>query len=286
MTPATHLMLSASLCSIVSAAQAEPTTSTGWPSTETVAHLQDHQVIEFRRYATSPGKRADFIRYFDAYFPEAFEQLGAMVFGQFTERGDPNRFTWLRGFRDIQARPVVNAAFYYGPLWREHRTKVNAILPDSDNVMLMRPLHPGRGVSVLPAIDPVREPEGAHGVVVAQIFPVRKDRMEAFAEHAEHAFATYDNDGVHTAGVLVSLDEPNNFPQLPIREDGPWLAWLGVCRDDSALRALSLQLDAVERELANDAAIRGPVERIVMDPTPRSRLRWPSSGETSTQDAP
>ncbi len=285
MTPATHLMLSASLCSLALAVQA-PSPSTDRLSMETVAHLQDYQVIEFRRYATSPGRRGDFVRYFDAYFPEAFEQLGAMVFGQFAERGDPNRFTWLRGFKDIQARPVVNAAFYYGPLWREHRTKVNAILPDSDNVMLMRPLHPGRGVTVLPAIDPVLEPDGARGVVVALVVPVEKDGVEAFAARAEHVFAAYDGEGVRTAGVLVSLDLPNNFPQLPIREDGPWLVWLGICRDDAALQALSRQLDAVERELTDGGALRGPVERIVMDPTPRSRLRWPVLDVAGEQDVP
>jgi hypothetical protein len=279
MKHAIRLPLSASLCAFALAASAQaPSPTAGGPPMDTVQHLQDYQVVEFRRYATSPGRRGDFIRYFDAYFPEAFEQLGAMVFGQFAERGDPDRFTWLRGFHDIQARPVVNAAFYYGPLWREHRAKVNAILPDSDNVMLMRPLHPGSGVAVLPAVDPVLEPDGAKGVVVAQVFAVEKGREEAFAARAERAFAGYEGDGVRAAGVLVSLDVPNNFPQLPIREDGPWLAWLGVCRDDAALRNLASRLDAAERELAEGDDLRGSAERIVMDPTPRSRLRWLDAG--------
>lgn len=287
MHPVMRLLLSASLCAFAPAMAAQaPSPTAGGLSMDSVQHLQDYQVVEFRRYVTSPGRRGDFIRYFDTYFPEAFEQLGAMVFGQFAERGDPDRFTWLRGFRDIQARPVVNAAFYYGPLWREHRTKVNAILPDSDNVMLMRPLHPGRGIAVLPAVDPVLEPGGAKGVVVAQVFPVKKGSEEAFATRAERAFAGYEGDGVRAAGVLVSLDVPNNFPQLPIREDGPWLAWLGVCRDDAALQALSRRLDAAERELAGDGALRGPAERIVMDPTPRSRLRWLDAGVVAGQETP
>jgi hypothetical protein len=151
------------------------------PTMESVQHLQDYQVVEFRRYVTSDGELAHFVKYFDAYFPEAFEQLGAMVFGQFAERGHPDRFTWLRGFHDINARPIVNAAFYYGPLWKEHRVKVNAILPDSDNVMLLRPLHADHGVMVLPAVDPVTEERGAQGVVVAQIFTVKKGQEEAFA---------------------------------------------------------------------------------------------------------
>jgi hypothetical protein len=242
---------------------------------ESVQHLKDYQVIEFRRYVTSDGELAHFVKYFDAYFPEAFEQLGAMVFGQFTERGHPNHFTWLRGFHDINARPIINAAFYYGPLWKEHRVKVNAILPDSDDVMLLRPLHADQGVSVLPAVDPVTEDHGAQGVVVAQIFTVKKGQEEAFAKQAQAAFAAYRIDGVHPAGVLVSLDVPNNFPQLPIRTDGPFLVWLGVVRDNATLdRQLAPRLAAAEQSLVASGLLRGAPERLVMDPTPRSRLRW------------
>lgn len=242
---------------------------------ESVQHLKDYQVVEFRRYVTAGGELAHFVKYFDAYFPEAFEQLGAMVFGQFTERGRPNRFTWLRGFHDINARPIVNAAFYYGPLWKEHRIKVNAILPDSDNVMLLRPLHPEHGISVLPAVDPVTEERGARGIVVAQIFAVKKGSEEDFAKQAEAAFDAYRIEGVHPAGVLVSLDVPNNFPQLPIRTDGPFLVWLGVVRDEATLdRRLAPILASAERSLATGGLLRGAPERVVMDPTPRSRLRW------------
>jgi len=254
---------------------------------ESVQHLKDYQVVEFRRYVTADGELAHFVKYFDAYFPEAFEQLGAMVFGQFTERGHPNHFTWLRGFHDINARPIVNAAFYYGPLWKEHRTKVNAILPDSDNVMLLHPLHPDEGITVLPAVDPVTEEHGAQGIVVAQIFAVKKGSEEAFAKQAQAAFSAYRIDGVHAAGVLVSLDVPNNFPQLPIRTDGPFLVWLGVVRDAAALdRQLASRLDAVEQSLAASGLLRGKPERVVMDPTPRSRLRWLSDTTAATGIAP
>jgi len=251
------------------------------PKMESVQHLQDYRVVEFRRYVTADGERAHFVKYFDAYFPEAFEQLGAMVFGQFTERGNPNHFTWLRGFHDINARPIVNAAFYYGPLWKEHRVKVNAILPDSDNVMLLHPLHPDQGVTVLPAVDPVTEGHGARGVVVAQIFAVKKGSEEAFAKQAEAAFSAYRIDGVHPAGVLVTLDVPNNFPQLPIRTDGPFLVWLGVVSDDAMLdKKLAPILKSTEQSLIATGLLRGVPERVVMDPTPRSRLRWLAGAAT------
>jgi hypothetical protein len=37
---------------------------------------------------------------------------------------------------------------------------------------------------VLPAVDPVTEPNGAWGVIVIQVFAVKKDDVEAFAKEA------------------------------------------------------------------------------------------------------
>lgn len=236
-------------------------------------HLRDFDVVELRRYTVSTGRRARFATWFDAYFPEAFEQLGAMVFGQFLERDAPDRFFWLRGYHDMLDRPVVNSAFYYGPLWREHRTKVNAILPDSDNVLLMRVV-PGHPVPVLPAVDPVDEPDGTRGLLVVQLLPVRAGRADAVVAALADASARYPREGVLDAGLLRTLDAPNNFPQLPVRADGDWIAWIGMARDAGALSRLETAMDAAERSLDAGGDLRAPAERIVAAPTPRSRLRW------------
>ncbi|HEX7129349.1 MAG TPA: hypothetical protein VF217_04675 [Rhodanobacteraceae bacterium] len=251
---------------------------------DSVAHLRNYRVVELRRYDIAPGQRDRFVRYFDTYFPEAFEQLDCMVFGQFEDRAAPTRFVWLRGYHDISARPVADAAFYYGPVWREHRVKVNALFPgESDNVLLLRPLAPDTQIPVLPAVDPVDEAHGAHGVVVAQIFAVKKGNEAAFATRAQRAFARYQTANVHPAGVLVTLDVPNNFPQLPIRGDGPFLVWLGVVENDAALKQFESLATAVERTLGDTGMLRGAPERLVLDPTPRSRLRWWPADEDATR---
>jgi NIPSNAP len=244
-----------------------------------VAHLGDYQVVELRRYSLVDGKRERFARTFESYFPEAFEQLGAMVFGQFGERRNPAHFTWLRGYKDMDARATVNAAFYFGPLWKEHRTTLNGMMTDSDNVLLLRPLTPERGIPVLPAVDPVDEAAGARGVAVAQIFAVRAGGVEALARQAEPSFAGYRAAGAREAGVLVTLDVPNNFPQLPIRTDGPFLVWLGVLEDDQALRRFEPLAGEAARALAASGLLRGEPELVVLDPTARSRLRWLPGGE-------
>jgi len=251
-----------------------------------IEHLTDFQVVELRRYACKEGApREEFARYFETYFPEAFEQLGSLVFGHFLERADRSGFVWIRGFHDMPARAAVNEAFYGGPLWKEHSTTLNDRLLDHTNVLLLRPLTPERGLVVLPAVDPVAEPSGARGVAVAQIFAVAAGSVDAFAGQAEETFAAYRARGAREAGVLVTLDAPNNFPRLPFRTDGPYLVWLGILEDDEMLETgLKPVVERSFGSLSATALLRAAPELLVLDPTRRSRLRWlPGSPEGGEQ---
>ncbi|SFF99121.1 NIPSNAP protein [Duganella sp. CF458] len=230
--------------------------------------MDTYPVIEFRRYTTVEGGQAAFSRYFETLFPEAFQQLGALALGQFTERGNPNSFLWMRGFTSWEQRAVANAAFYYGPVWREHKATLNGLMTDSDNVLLLRPLRPGSGVPVMPAVDPVMEPDGAQGEAVAILCTVKPGQLDRFVELAEPAFAAWNKAGWRDAGILVTLDMPNNFPQLPVRGDGPHLVWLGIAPPGSPPAPLEALTDAA-RDLLHE-----PPERILLRPTHRSRLRY------------
>jgi hypothetical protein len=249
-----------------------------WAQTAPNEHdpkLNNFQVFEFRRYVIKSGERQHFAQYFEAYFPEAFQQLGAIAAGSFLERGNETGFTWIRAFHTIDDRAVVNAAFYYGSVWNEHRDTLNDLMTDSDNVLLLRPLNPERDVLILPAVDPVTEPNGAQGVIVAQIFAVKKDEAEAFARESEPEFARYRAAGAREVGVLVTLDVTNNFPQLAIRTDGPYLVWLGILHDNETLEREFIPVtEQVDGSFSASGHLRGAPELIVLDPTPRSRMRW------------
>jgi hypothetical protein len=233
-------------------------------------------VFEFRRYIITDGNRDKFAANFDAYFPDAFEQIGAIVVGEALERKNPNGFTWLRGFHTFNDRAIDNALFYYGPVWQEHKKPTNDLLVDNDNVMLLKPLSPEREPMVYPSVDPITGPTGAHGIVVAQIFNVQPHQVDAFARAAESTFARYRAvAGVREAGVLVTLDTTNNFPILPIRKDVPFLVWLGVVKDEATLdHGLQPVVDHAAAALTGTGLLRGAPEWVVMDPTRRSRLRW------------
>jgi len=236
--------------------------------------LTDFQVIEFRRYTIRDGEREHFAQYFESYFPEAFQQLGAVAVGQFLERGNDSRYTWLRAFHDVDDRAKANALFYYGPLWKEHAETLNSLMTDSDNVLLLRPLSRERGITVLPAVDPVKEEKGAQGIAIAQIFAVKAGNVDAFAQQAESTFGRYREAGAREAAVLVTLDAPNNFPQLPVRTDGPYLVWLGIVENESSLRSFTRLLESAQQSLSRTDLLKAAPEIVVLDPTKRSRIRW------------
>jgi hypothetical protein len=147
-------------------------------------------------------------------------------------------------------------------------------------VLLLCPAYPDSGPLALRAVDPVAEPRGAQGIVAAQIFKLREDARDAFLLKAAECFDNYHGDGVTEAGILKTLDIPNNFPQHPIRTDGTYVVWLGLLRDQRALDALAPALDAAAATLAASGMLEGPTELVILDPCQRSRLRW--TGEVAS----
>src|SRR5437870_4896825 len=101
--------------------------------------------VELRQYTLHPRKRDRLIDLFDREFVESQEALGMKIIGQFRDQNDPNRFVWLRGFRDMPSRAKELTDFYGGPVWKAHRETANTTMIDSDNVLLLHPASPGSG---------------------------------------------------------------------------------------------------------------------------------------------
>jgi hypothetical protein len=99
--------------------------------------------------------------------------------------------------------------------------------------------------------------------------------VDALYEQAEASFTGYRDTGVQEAGVLVTLDVPNNYPPLPVRTDGPHVVWLGIAKDDEVLRTqFEPAAERTAQTLVRTGLLRGEPELLVLDPTGRSRLRW------------
>ena len=151
-------------------------------------------IVELRQYLLKPGRRDALIDLFDREFVETQEALGMTVLGQFRDLGRPDMFVWLRGFPDMVTRREALAAFYSGPVWKEHGPAANATMIDSDDVLLLR-------TSSLP-VGPRTGPRSPLEILIFY-----RDRPWSSEPPIDGALAT-----LHTEYA------ENTFPALPVRE--------------------------------------------------------------------
>ncbi|MFG1999084.1 NIPSNAP family protein [Spirillospora sp. NPDC048911] len=147
----------------------------------------DLTVIELRQYTLRPGRRDELIDLFERELIEPQEAAGMTILGTFRDLDDPDRFVWLRGFRDMPTRKRALTTFYGGPVWAEHGPAANATMLDSTNARLLSPSH----WSI---------PTTPDGYVTAELTTDPKVDDTALA-------------------VLTPLNAENNFPRLPVRTD-------------------------------------------------------------------
>ena len=164
-------------------------------------------VVELRRYTLHPGARETLIELFDRELVEPQEAVGMAVLGQFRDLDDPDAFTWLRGFADLDARRRGLEAFYGGPVWADHRDAANATMVDSDDVLLLRAATPIEH-------DPRRRTTRSDSPVVTLTV---------------HHLAPGTAAG-SPPGALVTEHASNNYPALPIREDADVVVTFGEHR--------------------------------------------------------
>jgi hypothetical protein len=237
-------------------------------------------IVELRQYTLHPGKRDILIELFDREFVESQEVLRMKVIGQFRDLDDPNRFVWLRGFRDMPSRAQALQDFYGGPVWKAHREVANATMIDSDNVLLLRPVHAN---AAFPFSASDRPPLGVNqlpkGLLVATTYyfdaPVDNDFTNFFDQILRPMLVSA---GASILACLVTERSPNNFPALPVREGENVYIWFsrfsGAAAYESHLAALARSpgwSGEISEELMRH--LKGHPQTLRLLPTARSQLR-------------
>jgi hypothetical protein len=233
-------------------------------------------IVELRQYTLHPGMRDVLIELFDREFVETQEALGMKVIGQFRVLDDPDRFIWLRGYPDMSTREAGLAAFYDGPVWKQHREQANATMIDSDDVRLLRPARPGSGfVSERERPSP-GSTEIPGGLVVATIYHLDPADTD-FAAFFDSALApALRAAGADVVAVFVSETAPNNFPRLPVREGEHVLVYFATFPHELAYERHRDELehaphwDELEKELSR--RLTGDPEIRKLRPSARSHL--------------
>lgn len=231
-------------------------------------------VLELRQYKIFAGKREQMIEVFDGKLIEPQEDVGMRVLGQFRDLDDPNRFTWMREFPNMEARARALTEFYTGPVWKAHRGEANPLLEDNDNVLLLRPAAPELALSTPTNARPKPGPRPASSEsIVATIYYLWKDPAEGFTQFFQSRLVpALGKLGMPVLGAYVTETTPNNFPALPVRQHEKVFVWFTRASDASAYEKARANVNAsLGAELADFQ--ERPAQVLRLSPTSRSLLR-------------
>ena len=240
----------------------------------------DPAIIELRQYTTYPGTRDALIELFERAFIEPQEATGMRILAQLRDLNDPDRFVWLRGFADMDARRDALTSFYTGAIWQAHRDAANATLYDNDNVLLLRPAHATAGFSLDGlARPPLDATEATERLITITTYAFPRAVPDDFATWFDSFLAPrLTAAGATLLARLVSDHSPNSFPRLPVREGEHVFVWLASYATRAAYDAalIALGRDVTWRaegfaHLRNQLA--RPPEVLITAPTRRSILR-------------
>ncbi len=93
-------------------------------------------IVEVRSYRIKPGRRAEFLRFFETRSVPALRSYGMKVLGPFLDLENPNKFVWLRGFPSLEERDRMKQAFYEGELWKKELEPIAMPMLESYDVIL------------------------------------------------------------------------------------------------------------------------------------------------------
>lgn len=211
-------------------------------------------VIELRQYVTYPGKRDALISLFETHFIETQEETGIRLLGQFRDVNDPYRYTWLRGFGNMEARKQALTDFYSGRTWQTYRNEANATLYDNDDVLLLRPATSGSGFMPGARTRPASGSTSPRsGFVVATVYHFAQEvQPEFISKFNEQLMPMFERHGAHVMGRFVTEKSHNTFERLPVRENVNVFVWFAAYPDRAAYESYQLSLagDAQWRDQA------------------------------------
>ena len=93
-------------------------------------------IVEVRSYRIIPGRRAEFIRFFETRCIPALRSHGMQILGPLLDVENPHKFVFLRSFPSLEERDRMKAAFYEGELWKNELEGIAMPLIESYDVIL------------------------------------------------------------------------------------------------------------------------------------------------------
>jgi len=92
-------------------------------------------IVEVRSYRIKPGRRAEFIEFFETRSIPALRSHGMKIMGPLLDLENPNKFVWLRSFPSLDEREQMKNAFYEGELWKNELEAIAMPMLESYDVI-------------------------------------------------------------------------------------------------------------------------------------------------------
>jgi NIPSNAP len=235
-------------------------------------------VFELRQYSLRSGQRDVLIELFDREFVESQEAAGMKIYGQFRDGERPDRFVWIRGFADMETRARALKSFYQGPVWKSYGRQAAGTMVDSDDVLLLRAVEPGESFDGLPDSRPSVDAPAPSSIVVATIYPLRRDAPDTFTRFFDHRIRPALRDaGIVVRAAFRSEHAPNTYPALPVREGEEVFVWLASFATRAEYKQRFEQLSRSQSWTKAQSALASYLtsspEELKLLPTARSLLR-------------
>jgi hypothetical protein len=93
-------------------------------------------IVEVRSYRIKPGRRDEFIEFFETRAVPAQRELGIRILGPLLDLENPNKVVFLRSFPSLEERDRMKDAFYEGELWKNELEDIAMPMIDSYDVIL------------------------------------------------------------------------------------------------------------------------------------------------------
>ena len=149
----------------------------------------------------------------------------------------------------MTSRAQALSDFYGGLVWKMHREAANATMIDSDNVLLLRPVHLTSGFSLENMKrPPVGSDEVPTSLIVATIYYFEHSVPSDFINFFKHTLKPVATSlGATTSAYFMTENSENTFPALPVRAGENIFVWFSIFQNSAAYGNYVAALSQSER---------------------------------------
>jgi hypothetical protein len=182
------------------------------------------KVIELRNYLIKPNLRDRFIDYFEQNFVESQNDLGGFVLDAFRIKDESDRFFWIRGFADMDSRSCFLPEFYSGEVWKQFGPEANEMMLEWHNVHLLKPLGEIKVKNFLTG----------KSLTVIDFYFAKADKLSELIDLLQN--------NANSSRWISEMTE-NDFPRLPVIQDGNLLAVMTNFKDEAEFESREKDLE-------------------------------------------